>query len=106
MAGFDDLVDDMDDMIMDSLSDGVASYQGAPSAPLVCGIPVIVDRNLVQNGPEGQFLSEAVGITWRKCLLPDALRGGVFTFGSKRYVVEVLIADDGHMVTAACMEAS
>ena len=95
--------DRMHERVVGKLNDGCAQYQGPGGAP-VCQLPeVIVDRNLMQNGPDGMFPSDAVGVSWRKPLLPDAARGGIFTFCGERLLVEQIIADDGHMVTAACM---
>lgn len=103
MAGFADLVDDMDDMLMGSLNDGTCDYLGMHGEPPAYGIEVIIDHNLQRVGPEGLFRSDAVGITWKKRDLPSAARGGVFRHGFKRYRVEDVIDDDGHMITAACM---
>lgn len=105
MAGFADLVADMDAMVMASLNDGVADYLGPHGTPPVVGFEVIIDHNLQRVGPEGLFRSDAVGITWKKRDLPAAVRGGVFKYGCKRYCVEDVIEDDGHMITAACMVA-
>ncbi|MCY1491395.1 hypothetical protein D9M68_251790 [compost metagenome] len=102
MAGFSDLVDDLDVAVMDSLGDGTADYLDAMGNTMARGIAVIVDRNLEQAGPEGRFLTDAVGVTWRKSLLPAVERGGVFIFCRERFVVEVAISDDGHLITVAC----
>ena len=105
MAGFGALVDGMDAMLMSSLNDGTCDYRGQHGEPPVYGIEVIIDHNLQRVGPEGLFRSDAVGITWKKRDLPSAARGGFFRQGCKRYCIEDVISDDGHMVTAACMEA-
>lgn len=42
MSGFPDLVDDLDDMIMGSLSDGTATYLSRTGQVLAEGVPVIV----------------------------------------------------------------
>ncbi|MCY1561184.1 hypothetical protein D9M68_984110 [compost metagenome] len=72
---------------------------------MTCGIQVIIDRNLLQSGAEGVFRSDAVGVTWRREELAKAERGGFFLFGAERFLVEDIIADDGYMITAACMGA-
>lgn len=94
--------DRMDRRVVARLKDGHATYQGS-------GIPaeaeVIVERNLMMNGPDGLFRSEATGFSWRKCTIPAVTRGGIFLYGGCRYVVEEIVSDDGHMVTAACMES-
>jgi hypothetical protein len=86
-----------------SLNDGCATYQGPAGSVPLGGVEVLVDYNLQRAGPEGIFITDQVGITWRKAALPSAGRGGVFTHSGKRYLVEDVIADDGHMITAACM---
>ncbi len=72
--------------------------------PPVRGVEVMVDENLMQNGPDGMLPTEAVGITWRKAQLQDVTRSGVFVHAGRRFIVEQKIMDDGHMATAACME--
>lgn len=89
--------------VVATLNDGIAQYQARAGDPVLSGLTVIIDRNLMQNGPDGVFRSNAVGVTWHKCQLAEVERGGVFTYGSERLVVEDTISDDGHMVTAACM---
>lgn len=89
--------------VTEALKDGLATYTGPNGEPPVSGISVIIDRGLMQNGPEGLFRSEAVGITWRVSELSKAARGGAFTVGTESFVVEESLADDGHMILAACM---
>lgn len=84
------------------LNDGCATYQDSAGLP-VSDVLVMVDYNLQRAGPEGVFATDQVGITWRKTEMPTAKRGGIFTHQTKRYLVEDVIADDGHMATAACM---
>ncbi len=98
-----DMRDRMHQRVVARLKDGCAQYTGPSGAPVVAGVEVIVDQNLMQNGPDGVFRSKAVGITWRKEQLDHAERGGVFVFGGVSYLVEETISDDGHMLTAACM---
>lgn len=86
------------------LNDGCAQYQSPDGLLVVPLTEVMIDRNLMQNGPDGMFRSDATGVTWRKQLLGNAARGGVITFGAERWIVEEIVADDGHFVTAACME--
>lgn len=104
MAGFGSALAGMDAAIMASLNDGNGDYQD-PSGRLALGIELIIDRNLQHAGPDGVFLSSAVGITCRNAQVGVVNRGGMFVFGSARLVVETIIADDGHMLTAACMES-
>lgn len=98
-----DMRDRMHSRVVAHLKDGAAQYTAPAGGAVVSGVEVIIDHNLMQNGPEGVFRSDAVGITWRKAQLAAAQRGGVFAFGDAAYVVEETITDDGHMITAACM---
>lgn len=99
-----DMRDRMHERVVAHLNDGTAEYNANDGTPPVRCLPVIVENNLMQNGPEGLMRSDAIGVTWRKQLLETAERGGVFTHCGRRLIVEQVIADDGHMVTAACME--
>lgn len=99
-----DMRDRMHNRVVAHLNDGTAEYRGLNGAPPVRCLPVIVDSNLMQNGPEGLMRSDMIGVSWRKPLLETAERGGIFLHCGRRLIVEDVIADDGHIVTAACME--
>jgi len=88
---------------MRALNDGPACYQGASGSPQ--DVPeVMIDFNIARSGPEGVFLTEQTGITYRKDVLCSVARGGIFIYDGRRFVVEEEIADDGMFVTVACME--
>ncbi|PNG11873.1 hypothetical protein [Stutzerimonas stutzeri] len=95
----------IDAAVMAALNDGCGDYFDAAGQLAARGIPLIVDRNMMLNGPDGLFVSEMTGITFNKADLPKASRGGVFVFGRCRYLVEEPISDDGQMCTMACMES-
>ncbi|SEI99677.1 hypothetical protein SAMN04244572_02383 [Azotobacter beijerinckii] len=97
--------DDLSAAIMASLGDGKADCLDAEGSTVARGIDVIIEHNLQRVGPEGLFVSTAVGITWNTADLPGTERGGTFVVGSRRYLVEEIVSDDGQMATAACMEA-
>lgn len=97
------LTGDMDAAVMSSLGDGLANYFNSAGAPVVFDLEVIVDHGLERAGAEGRFRTDAIGVTWRKSCLSDVECGGFFVHESKRLTVEVVIFDDGHMITAACM---
>ncbi|MDH1055303.1 hypothetical protein [Aquipseudomonas alcaligenes] len=104
MAGFGELVDDLDTLVMKSLSDGAATYRPPQiGAGEKKGIPVIIDRNLEVAGAGEVFQTSLVGVTWRCACLKSVEAGGVFLFGSERLLVQRVIADDGDWMTAACM---
>lgn len=87
---------------MRALNDGPACYQDASG---MHDVPeVMVDFNIARTGPEGVFLTEQTGITYRKAELCAVSRGGIFIFNNRRFLVEEEIADDGLFVTVACME--
>lgn len=83
------------------LSDLTGSYSFG--ATVVTDLPLMIDRNLQHEGPEGTFLTDAVGISWPASQMASAERGGVFEVGSDRFIIDDLIADDGHYLTASCM---
>lgn len=104
MAGFGDCIADMDAVIMASLSDGEGEFIH-PDGQVARNVPLMLDRNLQINGPEGLYRSDAVGITWRRASVPCAVgRGGIFVYCKRRYLIEDILEDDGHMASAACME--
>ncbi len=96
--------DRMHQRVVAHLKDGCAEYQPQGGLPPVPCVEVMVDENLMQNGPDGLIRTQAVGITWRKAQLQDVTRGGVFLHAGRRFIVEEKIMDDGHMASAACME--
>lgn len=93
----------MDRRVLAKLNDGCAQYLVTGQPPKT--ITVMVERNMVQNGPEGLFRSESTGFTWLKSQLDTSPRGAIFAFEGCRYVVEEVVSDDGYFVTAACMES-
>ncbi|MDH1011991.1 hypothetical protein N5J43_16950 [Pseudomonas nicosulfuronedens] len=97
--------DRLHERVVERLNDGTAEYRAKDGRVVISNLTVIVDHNLMQNGPSGLMRSEAVGISWRKPLLDAVERGGMFVLCcGRRLLVEDIAADDGHMVTAACME--
>jgi hypothetical protein len=94
----------LDQRVMATLNDGLASYASAAGTPVASGVTVIVERNLERVGPDGMFIAIPLAITWRKSELADAQRGGRFTVGAASYIVEQTVSDDGNLITAACFE--
>lgn len=95
--------DEIDAVVMTALKDGHGDYFASAGMPVALGIELMIEPNLQRVGANGVFLSDAIGITWRKAALVSVTRGGFFESGGKRYIVEETIADDGQWVTAACM---
>ncbi|UCP00096.1 hypothetical protein LF844_09870 [Metapseudomonas lalkuanensis] len=83
------------------VADAIGTFQ-APGCHPVDGLALQVDRNLEYEGADGRFQTDAVGISWYRADLEGASSGDIFIIGTERLVVEKLIADDGHMLTAAC----
>lgn len=105
MAGFGEAVDRMDDAIMSVLGDGCATYQPPDiGRPLVRGIEVMVEHTIAYAGAGGGFQGSVVGITWRKRFLAGVDKGGIWTHGQRRYIVDDTVMDDGEWLTAACLE--
>ena len=86
------------------LTDSVGSYFGGSGIP-VLDIPLSVDRGVSLEGANGSFHANTTAISWPVAKLHSASRGGIFTIGKKRYVVEEEVANDGQWGTAACMES-
>lgn len=99
-----DMRERMDRSVLAHLNDGCATYTPRLGGAVVRGVPVIVEHNLMRSGPEGVFRSESTGIAFRKTCLAQVERGGVFEWCGRRFTVEDQISDDGHWITAACME--
>ena len=87
---------------VDRLSDAVGTFVSEGRAP-VHGLALMVDRNLEYATPDGLMQSELIGITFHRSDLASADRGDIFQIGDERFTVEKLVADDGHMITAATM---
>lgn len=102
---FDALVDDMDAALLASLNDGAADYLDATETLVASGIAVMVDRDVQHAGPDGLFVTVPVSVTWRKAQLAAVERGGRFVVGADTFIVEDILADDGHLITVSCLEA-
>ena len=99
MAGFDDLTDDMDAMLMSSLNDGLADYLNASGAVLAGGIEVILDKEVDRLDTASGMLDRAVVITVRKSLLEPFDRKGAFLLDGKTWHIDGIAEDDGHLIT-------
>lgn len=96
--------DRMQKHVVAALKDGHAQYLAPGNVPPINCIEVIVEHNLVQNGPQGLWRSDAIGISFRAAQLARVHQGGVFVIDGKRYMVEDTLSDDGTWIVAACME--
>lgn len=106
MAGFGDLMDDMDEMIMSSLNDGTADYLNAAGAVLASGVEVILDKEVDRMDVVSGMVDRAVTITVRRHLLQPLDRKGAFRLDpadwgadGKTWHIDVIAEDDGHLIT-------
>lgn len=99
MAGFADLTDDMDAMLMSSLNDGQADYLSAVGAVLAGGVEVILDKDVERLDVVSGLLDRAVTITVRKTLLQPLDRKGAFRLAGKTWHIDGIAEDDGHLIT-------
>lgn len=84
------------------LADALGCYE-QPGRQPVEGIALQIDRGVDLTGAGDAFVGCTIAITFSKAQLAAVSRGGIFTSGAERFVVEKAIADDGHVITAACM---
>lgn len=99
MAGFADLIDDMDAAIMATLSDGEAEYLSVGGSVLVPAAPVMLDKEVERLDEVSGALSRAATITARKALLQPFDRKGAFRLAGKTWHIDGIAADDGHLIT-------
>lgn len=101
--GWASMRDRMNKKAMRTLTDGPACYTDL-SGNTAPSVPIMIDFNVEKTGPEGFYSTDQVGITFNRADLAEAVRGGVFTWGCRRFVVEEDMPNDGHYITVACME--
>lgn len=99
MAGFGALIDDLDDKVMDSLSDGTADYLSRTGEVLAKDLPVIVESG-VERVSE---ISGAVDRVRTHCvqkhlLQPLDLKGG-FVMDGKTWHIDGIAEDDDSLIT-------
>jgi putative transposon-encoded protein len=98
MSGFPDLVSELDDMIMDSLSDGTATYLSRSGQVLAEGVPVIVEKDVERFG-EGGAVDRVRTHEVQKRYLQPFDRQGAFVMDGKTWHIDGIERDDGHMIT-------
>ncbi|WP_437881029.1 hypothetical protein [Pseudomonas sp. LRF_L74] len=99
MAGFGSLVDDMDDAVMDSLSDDCANYCSRTGVLIAEGIPVIIDKDVERVDEVAQAIDRVRTHTVQKRFLDPFDRQGYFEVAGKAWHIDGIQADDGHMIT-------
>lgn len=98
MSGFPGLVDDLDDMIMDSLSDGTATYLSRSGQVLAEGVPVIVEKDVERFSEVGAVDRVRTHEVQKRYLQPFD-RQGAFVMDGKTWHINGIERDDGHMIT-------
>ena len=106
MAGFADLIDDMDAAIMASLNDGKAEYLNAAGAVMASGLEVMIDKDIERMDLVTGMVDRAGTITVRRHLLQPLDRKGAFRLApedwgadGKTWHIDGIAEDDGHLIT-------
>lgn len=98
MAGFGDCITALDDAVMDSLSDGTATYLSRSGQVLAEGVPVIVEKE-VERFSEGGAVDRVRTHEVQKRYLQPFDRQGAFAMDGKTWHIDGIERDDGHMIT-------
>lgn len=98
MAGFGDLVDDLDDQVMASLSDGEAEYLSREGEVLAPGVPVIVEADVAREDRAGAVTLVRT-ICVQKRLLQPYDRKGAFRMADGVWQIDGIHSDDGSLIT-------
>lgn len=98
MAGFVDLVDDMDATIADTLGDGLVSYRDRNGVELVGELTVIVEKGVERTDNPG--LERVRTMEVRRNLLPSLDRKGSFLDEEgNAWSIDGIHTDDGDWIT-------
>ena len=99
MASFGDCIAALDDAVMDSLSDGTATYLSRSGQVLAVDLPVIVEEDVERvdafSGGVGRARTHCV----QKHLLQPFDRQGAFAMDGKTWHIDGIAEDDGHLIT-------
>lgn len=99
MAGFSDLISDMDDMVMGSLSDGEAQYCSRSGAVLAVAVPVIVELSAERvSDISGGVDRVRTHCAQKRLLQPLDLKGS-FVMEGKTWHIDGIVEDDGYLIT-------
>lgn len=98
MASFGDCIAALDDAVMDSLSDGTATYLSRTGQVLAEGVPVIAEKD-VERFSDGGAVDRVRTHEVQKCYLQPFDRQGAFVMGGKTWRIDGIERDDGHMIT-------
>lgn len=98
MAGFGGLVDDLDDQVMASLSDGLASYLSRDGLVLVEQLPVIVELDVEREDRAGLITLVRTHCVQKRLLEPYD-RKGAFRMADGVWQIDGIHSDDGSLIT-------
>ncbi|MDG9926120.1 MULTISPECIES: hypothetical protein [unclassified Pseudomonas] len=98
MAGFGDLVDDLDDQVMASLSDELVDYLSREGGVLAPKVPVIVDHGVARQD-RLEVLSLVRTVCVQKRLLQPYDRKGAFRMADGVWQIDGIHSDDGSLIT-------
>lgn len=98
MASFGDLVDDLDDQVMASLSDGDAEYLSREGEVLAPRVPVIVEADVAREDRAGA-ITLVRSICVQKRLLEPYDRKGAFRMPDGVWHIDGVHSDDGSLIT-------
>lgn len=99
MSGFADFVADLDDMVMDSLSDGTATYLGRDGQVLAVDVQVIVDLDVERVDALSVGIDRVRTHCVQKNLLQPFDRQGAFAMDGRTWHIDGIAEDDGHLIT-------
>ena len=98
MVGFGDLVDDLDDQVMASLSDEQVDYLSREGGVVAMAVPVIVDHG-VARADRVDALTLVRTVCAQKSLLQPYDRKGAFRMADGVWQIDGVHSDDGSLIT-------
>lgn len=97
MASFGDCIAALDDAVMDSLSDGTATYLDRNGQVLAGDVPVIVEQGVERVGENGVDRVRTHEV--QKRYLQPFDRKGAFVMDGKTWHIDGIERDDGQMIS-------
>ncbi len=98
MTGFGELVDDLDDQVMASLSDELADYLSREGEVLALKVPVIVEHDVARED-RGDAFTLVRTVCVQKRLLTPYDRKGAFRMVDGDWQIDGVHSDDGSLIT-------
>ena len=98
MGGFGDLVDDLDDQVMASLSDELVDYLSRGGEVVAQAVPVIIEHNVARED-RVDALTLVRTVCAQKSLLQPYDRKGAFRMADGVWQIDGVHSDDGSLIT-------